>query len=63
VRPNLSYVYILDGNKVWLFSPDAKRFQDIKSWTYIAQMELSTPDKIIDISLPRDGLMYVLTEK
>ncbi len=63
VRPELNYVYVLDGNRVWVFLPDAKRFQDIKSWTYVAQIELSTPDEIRDIAVARDGLIYVLTTK
>jgi hypothetical protein len=59
----LNYVYILDRAKVWIFSPDAKRFQDITSWTYISQIELSSEEKVIDIAVPRDGLIYVLTDK
>lgn len=58
---NLKYVYVLDGNKVWIFEPDAKRFQDIKAWTYIAQMELKTSEEIRNISIPRDGKIYVIT--
>ncbi|MBP9812466.1 hypothetical protein KBC86_03725, partial [Candidatus Gracilibacteria bacterium] len=60
---NLNYIYILDKNKVWIFLPDSKRFQDVRSWSYIAQLELSSKDKIVDIGVPRDGLLYVLTEK
>lgn len=60
---NLNYIYILDKNKVWIFLPDSKRFQDVRSWSYIAQLELSSKDKIVDIWVPRDGLLYVLTEK
>lgn len=60
---NLNYIYILDKNKVWIFLPDSKRFQDVRSWSYIAQLELSSKDKIVDIAVPRDWLLYVLTEK
>lgn len=60
---NLNYIYILDKNKVWIFLPDSKRFQDVRSWSYIAQIELSSKDKIVDIAVPRDGLMHVLSEK
>ncbi len=60
---NLNYIYILDKNRVWIFLPDSKRFQDVRSWSYVAQLELSSKDKIIDIAVPRDGLIYVLTEK
>ncbi|GAB0174796.1 MAG: hypothetical protein HHAS10_06750 [Candidatus Altimarinota bacterium] len=60
---NLNYIYILDKNKVWIFLPDSKRFQDVRSWSYIAQIEFGSKDKIVDIAVPRDGLMHVLTEK
>ncbi len=50
----LNYIYVLDGNRVWVFLPDAKRFQDIRSWTYIAQIELSTPENIRGITVTRD---------
>lgn len=63
VRPELKYIYVLDGNRVWIFMPDAKRFQEIVSWTYIAQIELATSEEIRDITIPRDGLIYVLTSK
>ena len=61
-RSDLSYIYILDGNRVWVFLPDSKRFQDVRSWTYIAQIELGTKENIKDIAIARDGLIYVLTE-
>jgi hypothetical protein len=63
VRPELNYIYILDGTHVWIFLPDSKRFQDIRSWTYIAQIELSTQEEILDIAVARDGLFYALTDK
>jgi capsid portal protein len=58
---NLKYVYVLDKNRIWIFEPDAKRFQDIKAWNYIAQIELETPEEIRNISIPRDGKVYVVT--
>ena len=61
-RPDLTYIYILDGNRVWIFLPDSKRFQDVRSWTYIAQIELSTREGIKDIAIARDGLIYALTD-
>jgi hypothetical protein len=63
VRSELNYIYILDGNRVWVFLPDSKRFQDIRSWTYVAQIELSTEENIRDIAVARDGLIYVATDK
>jgi hypothetical protein len=53
-RSYLSYAYILNGNKVWIFQPDSKRFQDVKSWNYIGQFELKTDATVKHISIPRD---------
>ncbi len=61
LQNNLKYIYILDGNRIWIFEPDAKRFQDIRSWNYIAQIELSTTEEIRSIAVPRDGMIYVVT--
>lgn len=54
LQSQLNYVYVLDGNRIWVFLPDAKRFQDIRSWTYIAQIELSTAEDIRGIAVARD---------
>ncbi len=62
-RSYLSYTYILNGNRIWIFQPDSKRFQDIKSWTYIGQFELGTESTVKHISVPRDGLLYVTTNQ
>jgi hypothetical protein len=34
-RSYLSYTYILNGDRIWIFQPDSKRFQDVKAWNYI----------------------------
>lgn len=60
-QQNLSYIYILSGDRVWILSPDSKRFQDVNSLTYIAQLELETEEEIRDIYIPRDGTLYVTT--
>lgn len=62
IQPNLSYIYIQSGNKIWIFSPDSKRFQDVTAWNYVAQLELSWEEKVTHISVPRDGTIYVTTE-
>jgi hypothetical protein len=62
LQPQLNYIYILDGNRVWIFLPDSKRFQDIRSWTYIAQIELSTAEDIRSMTVARDGLIYIATD-
>lgn len=58
---NIKYVYILDNRRIWIFEPDAKNFQDVKSWTYIAQLEIDTSEEVRNISVPRDGQIYVIT--
>ena len=61
IRPNLKYIYILNGNKIWIFEPDSKKFSDIRSWTYIAQFEIDTEEEIRSMNVPRDGLIYLVT--
>jgi hypothetical protein len=61
-RGYLSYIYILNGDRIWIFKPDSKRFQDIKSWTYMGQFELKIDTLIKSISIPRDGTIYVTTK-
>jgi hypothetical protein len=58
---NLVYVYVLSGNRIWIFSPDSKRFQDVNSLTYVAQLELQTEEEIRDIFIPRDWMIYTTT--
>ncbi len=62
-RSYLSYTYILNGNSIWIFQPDSKRFQDVKSWNYIGQFELGTDAVVKHISVPRDGMIYVTTSQ
>lgn len=61
VKPNLSYIYILSGRSLWIFEPNSKRFQDITAWNYIAQVELQTNEEIRNICIPRDWLLYTVT--
>jgi hypothetical protein len=60
-QQNLFYVYILSGNRLWIFTPDSRRFQDISALTYVAQLEIQTDEEIRDIYLPRDGTLYITT--
>jgi hypothetical protein len=34
-RPNLSYVYLLLNNKIWIFEPNTRISADTKSLTYL----------------------------
>jgi hypothetical protein len=60
-RSFLSYTYILNGDRIWIFQPNSRRFQDITAWTYIGQFELKTEATIKSIYIPRDGVIYVTT--
>ena len=62
-RSNLSYSYVQNGNKIWIFQPNSKRFQDITSWEYKGQLELKTEEAIKSIYIPRDGSIYVTTDR
>ncbi len=59
----LSYVYIRNGKKVWIFQPNSRSFSDINALTYIAQLEIQTTEEVMDISVPRDGQIYISTDK
>jgi len=60
-NPNLNYFYLLMNNKIWVFEPNTKRFQDTKSLTYIWQIEWEK-DKIIDFFINYDGEITILTK-
>lgn len=61
VRGDLAYVYMLLNNKVWVFQPNTKLFQDTKSLTYIGQIEAKT-GKIKDFYVSHDGEVLTLTD-
>lgn len=61
-RLELSYLYLFMNNKIWVFKPNAKNYQDVKSLTYIGQIEGKTY-KIKDFYIHRDGELYALNEK
>lgn len=59
---NLSYLYIRNGKKIWIFQPNSRSFQDVNALTYVAELEVQTESNILDISVPRDGLLYISTD-
>lgn len=62
-KGNLSYTYIHNWNRIWIFQPNSKRFQDITSWEYRGQFELKTDEIVKSIQVPRDGSIYVTTDR
>jgi hypothetical protein len=63
VQPNLKYFYIISGKNVWIFQPESRNFRDLKSLTYVAQVEVATNDPIITTYVPRDGQILIGTAK
>lgn len=61
-RADLSYVYFLLNDKIWVFQPNTKLFQDTKSLTYIGQIE-GKAAKILDFNVNHDGDILNLTDK
>ncbi len=57
--PNLNYVYMLLDNKVWIFKPDTRRYQDTKSLTYLGQIEWQNYE-IQDFYVKNDGEVYII---
>lgn len=59
VRPNLKYFYILNGSRIWIFDPDSKNPDLIKSWSYIAQIDIEASMQAESISVPYDGSIII----
>ena len=60
-RKDLNYVYILLNNKIWVFKPNTRRFQDTKALTYLWQIEASNW-KIQDFYVNHDSDIDILTD-
>ena len=58
-NPDLNYLYILLNNKIWVFQPNTRRFQDTKSLTYIWQIKWNT-NEIIDFYVNHDWEISIL---
>ena len=59
--PNLNYLYLVLGNKIWVFEPDTKNYKDIKAIKYIGQIEF-VEGKIGAITVPKDGTIIAATD-
>ena len=58
-RQDLNYVYMLLDNKIYVFKPNSRRYQDTKSLTYVGQIEWSKYE-IIDFYIKHDWELMVL---
>lgn len=63
IRPNLNFIYVMSEKNIWVFKPDSRNYKDLKSLTYVAQIEVNTPDSIISYFVPRDGNILITTQK
>lgn len=59
----LSYVYVRNDRRIWVFQPNSKRFQDINALTYIGLISINSDEEITGITVPRDWLVYITTSK
>lgn len=59
---NLNYFYMLLNNRVLVFQPNTTRYQDVKSMTYVWQVEARDFD-IQDFFVANDGEIFLLGEK
>lgn len=59
IRQELSYVYLLLNNKIWVFKPNTTRYTDTKSLTYLGQIE-GSKFKIKDFYVGKDGQIDIL---
>jgi len=60
-RQDLNYVYMLLDNKIYVFKPNSRRYQDTKSLTYVGQIEWSK-FKIIDFFIKHDWELMILNK-
>lgn len=57
----LSYVYIRNGDRLWVFQPNSRKYQDINALEYIAQLDLQSTDEVRSVSVPKDGTLIIST--
>ena len=60
-QAKLNYLYMLLNEKIWVFRPNTRRFQNTKSLTYIWQIEAKN-EKIIDFFVNNDWELIVLNK-
>lgn len=60
-RQDLNYVYMLLENKILIFEPNTKRYQDVKSLNYLGQVE-GKDFQIRDFYVDSDGTVFVLSD-
>lgn len=62
IGSNLTYVYLLMDNRVWLFEPDTRDYKSVRALKYVGQIEVVGED-INGISIIKDGMMLASTKE
>ncbi|MDD4151667.1 MAG: hypothetical protein PHR68_03570, partial [Candidatus Gracilibacteria bacterium] len=60
-KDNLNYIYMLINKTIFVFEPSSKRYQDVKSLTYIGQIE-GKKSPILSMNIEHDGEINILNE-
>jgi hypothetical protein len=61
IFPNANYLYLVLGNRIWIFDPDSRDYRNIKSVRYIGQIEVvESPVRSIHVS--KDGTIIAATD-
>lgn len=61
VFPNANYLYLILGNRIWVFDPDSRDYRNIKSVRYVGQIEVvESPVRSIFVS--KDGAIVATTD-
>jgi len=58
---NLNYFYLFLNDKIWVFQPNTKKYTDVKSLTYLWQIEAKNWN-IKSFYIPRDWEIQILLE-
>lgn len=58
---NLNYFYLFLNDKIWIFQPNTKKYTDVKSLTYLWQIEAKNWN-IKSFYIPRDWEIQILLE-
>lgn len=59
--PNLNYLYLVLGNRIWIFEPDNRNYRDVKSVKYTGQIEF-VEGAVGSITVPKDGTIVAGTD-
>lgn len=62
VSPTANYLYMVLSNHIWIFEPDSRNAKDVRSISYVGQIELEGR-KLESITVPKDGEIIAITDQ